>query len=193
MTDQNPYAPPTVRQASAATPASSGPRYCGFLRRAASSVIDNLLMVVVTLPLCFAVYGWTYWDSDKLLAGPADAVINYVLPLLVIIGFWTYAGGTPGKLWLGVRIVSESTGRNLTLGQSLVRYLGYIPSVLVLGLGFLWMLWHPKKQCWHDIMAGSVVVVRSKEPLRRSTRRQAGNSAETSPTRRPSVPGTDEG
>jgi uncharacterized RDD family membrane protein YckC len=30
----------------------------------------------------------------------------------------------------------------------------------VLGLGYLWAFWDPKKQTWHDMAAGTVVVKR---------------------------------
>jgi uncharacterized RDD family membrane protein YckC len=33
-----------------------------------------------------------------------------------------------------------------------------IVSAIVFLLGYLWMLWDPEKQTWHDKAAGSVVV-----------------------------------
>ena len=41
--------------------------------------------------------------------------------------------------------------------QSIIRYIGYIPSILVFGIGLFG--WHlTLKQGWHDKMAKSVVV-----------------------------------
>ena len=42
--------------------------------------------------------------------------------------------------------------------QSVIRYLGYIPSGLLLGLGYVWMLWDDQNRCWHDKMAGTYVI-----------------------------------
>jgi uncharacterized RDD family membrane protein YckC len=38
------------------------------------------------------------------------------------------------------------------------RYFAYYLSTILLGLGFLWIIWDPKKQGWHDKLAGTVVV-----------------------------------
>ena len=55
-------------------------------------------------------------------------------------------------------MLDEKTGQPLTLNQSVIRYLGYFASTIVLGLGFIWIAFDGKKQGWHDKMAGSVVV-----------------------------------
>ena len=74
------------------------------------------------------------------------------------IWFWVKMQGTPGKLLLSVRVVDAKTGRNLSVGQSFARYLGYFVSAIPLGLGLLWVGFDSKKQGWHDKIAGTVVV-----------------------------------
>lgn len=61
-----------------------------------------------------------------------------------------------GKRLVGIRVVTAD-GEPLTLGQSLLRSATYLVSS-VLNLGFLWSLFNPAKQCWHDLVVGSVVV-----------------------------------
>ena len=39
-----------------------------------------------------------------------------------------------------------------------MRGLTGIFSLVVAGLGFLWMLWDPERQTWHDRVAGTYVV-----------------------------------
>ena len=46
----------------------------------------------------------------------------------------------------------------MSVGQSIGRYLAYFLSTLPFGLGLLWVAWDPKKQGWHDKLAGTVVV-----------------------------------
>lgn len=87
-----------------------------------------------------------------------DILVNYIFPFFYTILFWLYLGGTPGKRLMRLKVLDEKTGNKLTLGQSIIRYIGYIPSTLVLLLGFIWIAFDAKKQGWHDKMAKSVVV-----------------------------------
>lgn len=70
---------------------------------------------------------------------------------------------------VSVRVVDADTGGPLTVGQSIGRYVAYFVSILPLFLGILWVAFDPRKQGWHDKLAGTVVV-RSKqygtEPVR---------------------------
>ena len=61
-----------------------------------------------------------------------------------------------GKRLVGIRVV-KADGNPLTLGESIVRSLTYLVSS-VMNLGFLWSLFNPARQCWHDLVIGSVVV-----------------------------------
>jgi uncharacterized RDD family membrane protein YckC len=49
-------------------------------------------------------------------------------------------------------------GSPLTFAATLVRALAAAFSVVVLFLGFLWIIWDKEKQGWHDRIAGTVVV-----------------------------------
>ena len=61
-------------------PNASELEYAGYWARIGASLIDTVLMCIVTLPLLTAVYGLAYWDNQSFLAGPADFLISYVLP-----------------------------------------------------------------------------------------------------------------
>jgi uncharacterized RDD family membrane protein YckC len=56
------------------------------------------------------------------------------------------------------RIVDARTGQAPTTRQDLIRYFGYLLSVMPLGLGYLWVAFDPRKQGFHDKLAGTVVV-----------------------------------
>jgi len=58
----------------------------------------------------------------------------------------------------GARVVDAQTGARMTTGQSIGRYLGYYVSIFGLGLGFVWVAFDPRKQGWHDKLAGTVVI-----------------------------------
>ena len=57
-------------------------------------------------------------------------------------------------------IVDEKTGGKPSLGQLIIRYLGYFVSLVPLGLGYFWVAFDKKKQGFHDKLANTVVVQR---------------------------------
>jgi len=72
--------------------------------------------------------------------------------------FWSSTGQAVGGRIMGFQVISEATGGLLSPSRALLRYIGYVISGFILCLGFLWALWDPKKQGWHDKVAGSVVI-----------------------------------
>ncbi|NJD58657.1 MAG: hypothetical protein C3F13_14895 [Anaerolineales bacterium] len=71
--------------------------------------------------------------------------------------FWTLVGFTPGKALLGLKVVQKD-GKKLSFFRSLVRFFSYWISAIPLFLGFFWVLWDPKRQGWHDKIAGTQVL-----------------------------------
>lgn len=135
-------------------------KYAGFWIRLAASLIDTVLVLLVTLPLLVSIYGWEYLGGAEaaFIAGPADFLISWVAPAIAVVIFWIYKSATPGKMILSVRIIDATTGGPISAGQSIGRYLGYYLSLLPLGLGFLWVAFDERKQGWHDKLAGTLVV-----------------------------------
>ena len=132
--------------------------YVGFWARVAASLIDTVLLCLILYPVLTMVYGREYWTSLALIKGPADFILQWVLPPLAIIAFWLARQATPGKMVIHARIVDAETGQPLTRGQAIGRYFGYYLSLLVFGLGFFWVGWDRRKQGWHDKLAGTVVI-----------------------------------
>jgi uncharacterized RDD family membrane protein YckC len=68
-------------------------------------------------------------------------------------------GQTIGKKATSVRVVDATSGAPIGNGRALGRFLfaGFI-SGNVCALGYLWALWDPRKQTWHDKVVSSVVV-----------------------------------
>jgi uncharacterized RDD family membrane protein YckC len=134
--------------------------YVGFWARTGASIIDTILLLMITWPLLWMIYGEAYFDFEEtsFIAGPADLLITWILPLIFTLVFWMRKQGTPGKLVMSAHVVDEKTGGSLSLRQSAIRYLGYFVSMLPLCLGFFWVAFDKKKQSWHDKIAGTVVV-----------------------------------
>jgi uncharacterized RDD family membrane protein YckC len=105
------------------------------------------------------IYGKDYWlGAGGFTAGPADFLINWLLPAVAVILFWMYRQATPGKMAIGAKIVDAKTGGKCSTGQLIGRYLAYYVSILPLMLGIIWVGIDSRKQGWHDMLAGTVVV-----------------------------------
>ena len=135
--------------------------YVGFWARVAASLIDTVLLVLVTWPLTYLVYGRKGF-AKAFMHGPADVLINFILPAVLIIWLWSKLQATPGKMVMSAKIVDADTGAEPTLQQLLIRYLGYFISAIPLCLGFFWVGLDRRKQGWHDKMANTVVVRRAR-------------------------------
>lgn len=118
----------------------------GFGARSAGWVIDGILLFVLAIP----------FGGLGLLQ-----LMAFNLALRVAYFVWLEGGAsgqTLGKRLAGIRVADAVTGGSIGRGRALVRHVGRWFSYFVCGLGFLWMLWDPQKQTWHDKMASSVVL-----------------------------------
>lgn len=140
--------------------------YAGFWIRTAAVLIDTLVLLLIICPLLIAFYGLDYFNPSRtsMVAGPADALLSWGLPIVFTIAFWLYKQATPGKMAVAIKVVDARTGQAMSFGQTLGRYAGYVISTIPLGLGFIWAAFDPRKQGWHDKLAGTVVVRVSRHP-----------------------------
>jgi uncharacterized RDD family membrane protein YckC len=130
-------APPPVGLA--AHDASAFPR-AAFRDRLAALVLDVILVGIVVGAL------------------PLRGNRGFVLVMLAYhIAFWAWRQTTVGGIICQLRIV-RTDGLPLTVGDAFVRGLSAIFSVVVVGLGFFWVLRDPERQSWHDKIAGTYVV-----------------------------------
>ncbi|MDE2252321.1 MAG: RDD family protein [Gammaproteobacteria bacterium] len=81
--------------------------------------------------------------------------------LVVLAGYgavmWKLRGTTVGGIICGLR-VARLDGRPIDWPTSIARALGAFLSMIVVGLGFIWVVFDPERQSWHDKIAGTVVV-----------------------------------
>jgi len=136
--------------------------YAGFWIRTLAAIIDTIFMLIIIIPVLFAIYGTDYWSSESFVAGFWDFLFQYILPAIAVIIFWIYKSATPGKMITGLTIVDAKTGGKPSTGQFIGRYLGYYVSMIPLFLGIIWVGIDKRKQGWHDKLAGTVVI-RNKE------------------------------
>lgn len=132
--------------------------YAGFWIRVGASLIDSILLVIITAIPTTLIYGMGYWDASEIIYGSWDILINYIMPIVLVVWFWIRFYATPGKMLLNLKVLDAKTGEGLTTLQAIGRYFSYIISAIPLGLGFIWVAFDNKKQGWHDKLAGTVVI-----------------------------------
>ena len=83
--------------------------------------------------------------------------ITFLVAIAYFAGMWAWKGTTVGGTVFNLKVV-RIDGKPVTFGVALMRGLVSVLSVVVLFLGFFWMIWDVEKQTWHDKVAGTVVV-----------------------------------
>ena len=71
--------------------------------------------------------------------------------------FWTASGKTPGMILLGVQVIGEDGARAGTR-RGLIRTLAFPLSFILLGLGFVSILFRRDRRALHDLIADTAVV-----------------------------------
>jgi uncharacterized RDD family membrane protein YckC len=134
--------------------------YAGFWIRLGADIIDMILLMMITYPILYAIYGWAGLDYKTAAqsTGFINILVTWILPLVATVWFWISKQATPGKMLLSLRVLDAKTGGSLSVGQGIARYLGYLVSAIPFLLGFIWVGFDSKKQGWHDKIAGTVVV-----------------------------------
>ena len=134
-------------------------QYGGFWLRVGATLIDSLLIVLLTTPLLYSIYGDQYFNPNQIAAGFWDVLISWLLPAVAVIIFWYFKGASPGNMIFRLRIVVAETLGPANMQQLVIRYLGYFVSSIPLGGGLLWVAYDRRKQGWHDKLAKTVVMI----------------------------------
>ncbi len=155
-------------------------KYAGFWRRFLAYTVDNIIINIVFLILTVVIaaafiLGSMSGNTRAWLADLTDPARIASLALLVgaiyivlSIAYFTYfhgiKGRTPGKMLLGLQVLSTD-GTPIGFGTAFLRSVGYLVSSLLftIPLGFIWAAFDKRKQGWHDKIAGTVVIIRHEE------------------------------
>ncbi|MBN2438144.1 MAG: RDD family protein [Deltaproteobacteria bacterium] len=164
-------------------------RYGGFLRRALAFGIDKAILHLCALFL-FAVgllaLGLVGSISlDVLDEAPERlwmfAILHGTASLFASLLYFTWfhgsVGQTPGKMLLGLKVIRAS-GESLSFGFAFLRWVGYLVSSSLLGLGFLWVLFDSRRQGWHDKIADTLVIRVGRKASEEKNAEEAGGLRE---------------
>jgi uncharacterized RDD family membrane protein YckC len=146
-------------------------RPAGFVSRAIAFIIDLVILNLtgaLIISLTSLISDFFHLDIFiRRVSQDFPALTNVITVVIVLASFillagyfmvfWTVIGSTPGKLFMGLRVVRQNDLR-MTFGKALLRFAGYWISALPLFIGFLWVLVDGRRQGWHDKLADTQVI-----------------------------------
>jgi len=151
-------------------------KFAGFWRRLIAFMIDNTIVTIIFSVFCIIaatayVFGAISSNSDAWivdLTDPTSSFMSCLLYFVIMFVYFTYfhgaTGHTPGKMLLGLQVVSAD-GAPISFGTAFLRTVGYFISSLLFTFpfGFIWAAFDKRKQGWHDKIAGTVVIIREQQ------------------------------
>ena len=129
-------------------------RYAGFWIRLVASLIDGIILFIPSS--LFGIFAVVFGGSALAVA------LSKLLAVIILGSIYIYIiykyQASPGKMILGLTIVSDNLER-ITLGQVLLReIIGKFLSSLILDIGYIMVAFTQKKQGLHDIIAKTLVI-----------------------------------
>lgn len=146
-------------------------KYIGLGMRAFSAIVDIITCAILTmlLELIFTFSAITSGEEvrrggirvptlENLEKESSMYIMIFYVTCLFFCYFWSQLQATPGMMLISAKIVDARTGNNISILQSIIRYITYVPSWIMLGFGIFSIAMDDKKQGWHDKSAGTVIV-----------------------------------
>jgi uncharacterized RDD family membrane protein YckC len=137
-------------------------RTAGFVTRMFAYIMDLVLLAGIV-----AMGGWISILIDSALESMGldpriDMAVIYLWSVPFIIGayyvmFWSLTGRTVGKWFMGLKVVDKH-GNTPSIGQSILRFIGYGLSALAFWIGYAWVIIDDERRGWHDHIARTWVV-----------------------------------
>jgi uncharacterized RDD family membrane protein YckC len=129
--------------------------HAGLFRRLVAMFYDALLLLSVLLLATAVALLLTRGNLDY--HNPFFRSYLFLIWFVFYAWFWTHGGQTLGMQAWKLRL-QRPDGGPVSLWQALLRFLAAFPSLLLFGLGMLWMLVDRERMTWHDRFSESVIV-----------------------------------
>lgn len=131
-------AQPSGEPVEPAVPPTTLPR-AEFMVRMGALLIDIILVGIIA----------------KMIPGSGDIGLLAIATYGALM--WKLKGTTIGGIICNLKVV-RLDGREMDWPTAIVRALGCFLSLFAVFLGFLWIIFDPERQAWHDKIAGTIVV-----------------------------------
>jgi uncharacterized RDD family membrane protein YckC len=141
-----------------------GLRYAGFWIRFVAYLIDvvpiGIVASLLSIPTGTGFHCTTVNGVYSCNAGTGS--LGWWVGVLVLGTYWVLTwsllGASLGQKALGMSVVDATNGQAIDIGKAVLRYVGFVISIVPLAIGLIWAGFDPRKQGWHDKIAGTYVV-----------------------------------
>ena len=131
--------------------------YGGFWIRLVAYIIDAIILGIVGV-IIGAVFGLSLMSGDVQNYDPTLNIVSFIIGWLYFALFESSErGATPGKMILGLRVVTGD-GKRLSFLNATGRYFAKIVSAIILFIGFIMIGFTERKRGLHDMMANTLVI-----------------------------------
>jgi len=131
--------------------------FAGFWVKFGALILDSLIVSIAS----GLSYGISLLLDFTVILAPLGILLDIVTWVATVVYapyFIVREGRTIGMRVMGLKMRTEGGG-TIPLRVAIGRGFAAILSIIPFGLGFLWSVWTPRNQTWHDRLAGTVVVV----------------------------------
>lgn len=134
--------------------------YAGRWRRVGAWAIDTVIVWFVVLT-CDRLVRFFFWHDSGPFNFYPGSIWSWLIGRAAYNVLFTAAKGqTPGKMALSIR-VTDTTGKKPGFAQVVLREtVGKFLSGLLLGIGYLWLVFDARRQSLHDKLAKTYVMDR---------------------------------
>lgn len=150
--------------------------YAGFWRRLTSVLLDSVLLFFPAATMRVLVGLPALPDLLNATPTPPSAVAAEMLLDLLYVAVFVSSRrrATLGMQVMGLEL-TDLNGARIGFGRATLRWIAQILDLITLGIGYLIMLFTPRRQTLHDLVTGTVMV--------------RAHHAESAPASRVPVPG----
>lgn len=116
------------------------------------------LVTAITLGIGLFIAGLDLFSATRFLNMIGSVYfLMFIFASTYFVFLHGYGGKTIGKMIMGIRTIKDN-GEPTDINSSFIRWVGYFISTVFLFAGFLWAIFDPMYQTWHDKLAGTCVV-----------------------------------
>ena len=144
---------PTPQETKLASTLHTPETYATFGQRLAAVIIDSILVGMAS-----GFLGVVWMQAMGETGKTIGSALSLIISILYYVGYQASYGQTLGKKALGIRIVDEHGVTPPFLTFFLREIVGKTVSAFILFIGYLMVLWDPKKQGLHDKISGTFVI-----------------------------------
>ena len=137
----------------------TAPQYfAAFDQRLLASVIDHFIIFGIYTVIILTSYIFIQGKDERIMAFLVPFPAIFIVKLIYgVFAESSLKQATIGKRMLNIK-VTDLEGSKITTGRSMARNFSKILSVIPVFFGYLYCFLNKKNQCWHDIIADTLVI-----------------------------------